>query len=77
MIGWKAVNGADGYCVYRKDSIKGSYVLCKTISSGAVLTYTNTSLKQGNTYYYRVKAYKNVNGKKIYSCYSKTVSISV
>ena len=69
-VSWKKINGADGYAVYRATSKNGTYLLNETVISGSTLSYTNTGLIKGKTYYYKVKAYKIVNGKKIYSDYS-------
>lgn len=69
-INWKKVTGASGYQVYRATSKNGKYSLKKTITSSSTLNYTNTGLTKGKTYYYKVRAYKLVNGIKIYSDYS-------
>lgn len=56
-ITWKKVTNAKGYYVYRKLS-GGSYKKIKTISSGSTVTYNDTSsLTEGKTYIYTVKAY--------------------
>ena len=52
-ISWKAVSGATAYKVYRASSKTGTYSLVKTTTN---LSYTNTSAKAGETYYYKVKA---------------------
>lgn len=41
-----------------------------TVSGSKTLTKTVTNLKKGKTYYVKVRAYKTVNGKKLYSAYS-------
>ena len=69
-VKWDKVDGADGYQVYRATSKTGTYTLKKTATSGYTLSYTNTGLTTGKTYYYKVRAYKTVNGSKIYSSYS-------
>lgn len=70
-ITWNKVSKADGYEVLKATSKTGTYSKVKTTSS---LSYINTSLTTGKTYYYKVRAYRVVNGKKIYSSYSNTVS---
>ena len=54
-ISWKAVSGATKYAVYRSTSKDGTYKLIKTTTA---LNYTDTSssLVNGKTYYYKVKA---------------------
>ena len=71
-ISWSKVSEASGYEVFRASSSKGSYVKVGTVS-GSTLSYTNKALKKGKTYYYKVRAYKTVSGKKIYSNYSSYV----
>jgi len=68
---WKGVNGAKGYKVYRAASKNGTYKLIKTTTSKS---FTNTGLTKGKTYYYKIRAYRNVNGNNKYGAYSKIVS---
>ena len=42
----------------------------KVTVSASALSKTVTGLKQGKTYYVKVRAYKTVNGKKLYGLYS-------
>ena len=72
-VSWNKVSGAKGYEVYRATSKKGTYSKRITTSN---LNYTNTGLTKGKTYYYKVRAYKVVNKKKVYSSYSPIKSIS-
>ena len=55
-------------------SKNGKYTKIKTTSS---LKYTKKSLKLGKTYYFKVKAYRTVSGKKVYSSYSKVKSTKI
>lgn len=69
---WKKSEGASGYMIYRK-SPGGSYKRIKTLKKGAnVCTYTDTAAKKGKTYFYTVKAFRNVGSKQVYSTYDKT-----
>ena len=73
-IKWNKVLGASGYKVYSATSSDGTYSLKKTITSINPLSYTNTNLVSGKTYYYKVRAYRNVNGKVVYGPYSAVKS---
>ena len=73
-IKWNKVLGASGYKVYFATSSDGTYSLKKTITSINTLSYTNTNLVSGKTYYYKVRAYRNVNGKVVYGPYSAVKS---
>ena len=75
-VTWSKVSGASGYEVYRATSKTGTYSLNKTVTSGSTLSYSNTGLTTGKTYYYKVRSYKLVDGKKVYSNYSDIVSAS-
>lgn len=66
---WKKVSGADGYQVYRAKSKKGKFTKIKTVSKKS-RSYKSTRLKKGKTYYYKVRAYKKVNGKNVYGTFS-------
>ena len=68
-ITWKKVSGANGYVVYRATAPKGKYKKVKTVKKGTKLT--NSKLKKGKKYYYKVRAYKKIDKKKYYSKYSK------
>lgn len=73
-VSWKKVSGASGYEVYRADSKKGTYKKVATIKKGSTVSYKNKKLKKGTTYYYKVRAYRTVGKKKVYSSYSSVVS---
>lgn len=61
-ITWKKVSGASGYKIYRSTKKKGTYKLVKTVTSGNTVSYKNTKLKAGRTYYYKVQATSNEGG---------------
>lgn len=66
---WKQISGAGGYEVYRKRGRAGTYKKVKTIKGGSSLTFTNEKLQSG-TYYYKVRAYRTISGKKVYGAFS-------
>ncbi len=68
-VQWKQVSGASGYRIYRATKKSGKYKAIKTVKS-KTRKYTNKRLKKGRRYYYKVRAYKTVKGKKVYSSYS-------
>ena len=70
-ISYQKVSGASGYEIYMKAS-GGKYTLIKTTSK---LSYTKKPLVKGKKYVFKVRAYKSVNGKKVYSSFSKVKSI--
>ena len=68
---WSLMHDCDGYVIYRKIGEEGNYKTIKTIEGEGNVTFTNKKLKKNNSYYYKVRAYRNVKGKKIYSQYSE------
>ena len=76
-IKWEKISGASGYEVYRATSKSRKYSKIKTITKNSTVSYVNSSLTKNKTYYYKVRAYRTVNGKKIYSSYSVAKSVKV
>lgn len=68
---WKKSDGASGYCIYRSTSKNGKYSIVKNVTSGKKSSCTDATVKQGEKYYYKVRAYKFINGKVVYAEYSK------
>ena len=70
----KTVTGADGYEIARATVKDGKYTTVKKLSSTAGLEFVDTT-KKATTYYYKVRSYKTVGTKKIYSPYSSIKTI--
>lgn len=71
-ISYNTISGAQGYEIYRATSKTGKYTLVKTTTDTSSITGGLTTSK---TYYYKVRAYRVVSGKKYYSAYSDVVSV--
>ena len=69
-LSWDKVDGAVKYEVYRATSKSGTYKLIKTTTS---TIFTNTSVTEGKTYYYKVKAIASKSSAN--SAYSEVCSI--
>lgn len=65
-ITWKKNKKADGYRVFRKVSDK-EWKIIKTVRNKNTTKYKTVKLSKGKTYTYGVKAYKIVDGKKVFS----------
>lgn len=72
-LAWNKVDDCNGYKIYRYYSSSDSFKLIKTIDSKNTLTYQNTDRTSATTYRYKIRAYKVVDGKTIYSDYSDEV----
>ncbi len=74
-VKWTPYSSSSGYRIYRKDSKNGSYKLIKTINSGKTSSFSDSKVKNGKTYYYRVQMFKKSGGKTYYSDKSAASSI--
>lgn len=77
VVTWKKVSGASGYRVYRATKKNGKYKLVKTVKGNKSVKYTNKKLKKNKKYYYKVRAYRTVSGKKVFGAYSSKVRVNV
>lgn len=68
------VSGADGYEIYMSTAKDGKY---EKIASTSKSAYTKKKLKSSKKYYFKVRAYKEFGGKKLYSTYSEVRSVKV
>ena len=70
-VKWNNISGETGYQISRSSTKTGTYVaLTKATTSG---TNATVSATKGKTYYYKVRAYKVVDDKKIYGPWSDAV----
>lgn len=76
-ITWSKSTGANGYEVYMAASANGKFTKAGTISKSATVSFNKSGLKSGKTYFFKVRAYTTVGGKKVYSDYTKTVKVKV
>ncbi len=74
---WGKADKADGYEITRAASQNGNYTLIKTIANGSTTTYIDSGLATGKNYYYKVRAYHTVNGKKVTSADSQIQSAKI
>lgn len=74
---WSKVSGASGFEVYMATSKNGNYEKIKTIKKATTLKYTKSNLKKNKKYYFKVRAFRTVDGSKIFSSYSDVKNIKV
>ena len=74
-VSWKKVTGANGYRVYRSTSKNGEYTSAGFIKKGSTVTFKDKKVSEGKTYYYKIRAYRIVNGKRVYGPYSAVKSV--
>lgn len=67
---WKAVEGAEGYVIQYASNAKFKSARKATVRKGTAVKKVIKKLKGGKTYYFRVRAYKTTDGRKVYTKYS-------
>lgn len=72
-VTWNKVSGANGYRVYRSASKDGKYTAIGSTAKNSAVTFLDKKAATGTTYYYKVRAYRNVNDKKVYGSSSTAV----
>jgi len=77
VLKWSKVSGASGYHIVYSTSKSFSNKKSITVSGSSSTSKTISSLKSGRTYYYKVRAYKKINGVKIYGAYSSPKSVKI
>ena len=77
QLTWKKVKGATGYEVYQSTKKNGTYKKVKTIKKNKVITVKTKSLKKKKTYFFKIRTYKTVDGKKYYGAFSNVKKIRV
>ena len=73
-LSWEPMSGVDGYQIYRATSKSGKYAKIATVKGASSATYTDTGRTCGTRYYYKLRDYKKIGGKTVYSAYSSVLS---
>ncbi|MBR2893274.1 MAG: leucine-rich repeat protein [Clostridia bacterium] len=76
-VAWKAVSGATGYEVQYSTSSKLRSSKTATVKKGSTKKTTIKKLTKGKKYYFRVRAYKTIDGKKVYGAWSSVKSVKI
>ncbi|MBQ6872961.1 MAG: fibronectin type III domain-containing protein, partial [Clostridia bacterium] len=75
-VKWSNVSGESGYQVYYSTKKDSGYKKAASYKTN-VVKGSKSKLKSGKKYYFKVRAYKTVDGKKIYSAWSAVKSVKV
>lgn len=73
-LGWTRDPAVTGYEIYMATSKSGKYSKIATITKNSVTSYKKTKLTKNKIYYFKIRAYKIIKGKKQYGAYSNIVS---
>ena len=71
-VSWEKGYHVDGYRLYRATSRTGNYTYVTQVGADAT-AYVDSGLTTGKTYYYKMRAYRTVNGEKIFGGMSQIV----
>jgi len=76
---WRTVDSADGYELSRSISMVGGYSRVNAIAvrDGSMITVNDNSVAAGVSYYYSVRAFRDVGGVRYWSEHSEIVSVTV
>lgn len=75
-IQWTKAVGAEGYQIAYSTSANGTYHSVGTVGA-STLAAKKTGLTPGKTYYFKVRSYITVNGTKVYSNFTRIVTVKV
>lgn len=76
-VTWTKSTGANTYEVYMSTRRTSGFTKVKTVNTGRTLGFTQTGLKKGTTYYFKVRAYKMHGTAKVYSGWSTVKSLKL
>ncbi|MBV1869596.1 MAG: fibronectin type III domain-containing protein [Gammaproteobacteria bacterium] len=59
IVEWAPVSNARHYQVYKSNSADGNYVAVGSTIAGSTTSYTDSGLSEGDTFYYKVRAFND------------------
>ena len=65
LVSWSVLSGSPSYCLYRKEGEEGRYKTVTTLKNRT--SYLDMDVKEGKTYFYRIRAKYNVSGNTYWS----------
>lgn len=74
---WDAVEGAEGYRIYRSSTENGTYGLLKELEGSEISSYRDEGIPTGDKYYYKITAYGTDGGINVESSMSVSVYATV
>ena len=77
QVDWTMGSKADGYQVWMSEKEGAGFSIIKSVTDGDTASYTKYDLQSGKTYYFKVRAYCEVDGKKTFGAYSEVIAVTV
>lgn len=75
-LSWRYRGDVDGYVIYRRTGNR-KFKLLRVVRGVDKIKFRDEGLKPGRTYYYRVKTYNDIDDKRVYSDFSKTIRVTM
>lgn len=76
-LSWKADATANAYEIERSESQTGNYSQIAFLVGEDTTTYTDTNVKKGHTYYYRIRTYHIAAWTDVYGNYTTPVKVTL
>ena len=73
---WNKLSDCSGYQIVYCNKKNGTYKALRHLGKNTT-TYTHSGIRSGSTWYFKVRAYTLINGKKYFSDYSAPVAVKV
>lgn len=77
VVSWKKISGAAGYEVYASAKKANGFKRKAVLTKANKISRTVKKLKSGKKCFFKVRAYKKVNGKKVYGAYSNVRNVRI
>lgn len=76
-VSWRELKDCEGYSVYMKTGANGTYSKIASIDEVDITTFGAENLVKGETYYFKVRAFKTIFGEKSYGELSAAKKITL
>lgn len=74
-LSWQTVCKCSGYEIYRSNNKDGNYTKIATLTENEKSCFTDKNLKSNEKYYYKVRAFKELNGEICFGQYSHILCV--
>ena len=73
-IAWDNSDKVDGYEIYRASN-NGQFYILLEVDKNYYSKFIDRDVDRGNTYSYKIRSYKLINGEKVYDDFSQVESL--
>ena len=72
---WKKAKGVSGYYIFRAEKKNGKYKKVKAVKKAGTKKWTDSKLKKGKNYFYKIRPFTKISGKTYKGKMSKAVKV--